>query len=267
MMSGIEAVIVNHDTSLFSELALRSLWALGTAAPLRVTVSDNHSSDADLASLQAACRELGAAFEPTRWPVAEKRVNTHGDVLRDFVSAGPDADYYLFVDCDIDFDEPDVVGTMLDDLGSDPALWAVQARFRSTERSHGEGASLDIWAGRPISVHVGADWGSGMDERPLGVVGHIYPRVHPGCTLVANTPAFRRAVETVGLACAVIISQDEGAGGFLDTMGLASAAMTVAGYRYALSRATVHHFFNASYDDKHVAAREADCRERLARFR
>lgn len=44
----VRAAIVNHNTSLFSELALRSLLAShdhDTGVDLDVTVLDNHSSD------------------------------------------------------------------------------------------------------------------------------------------------------------------------------------------------------------------------------
>jgi hypothetical protein len=156
------------------------------------------------------------------------------------------------------------VSVLLDDLLADDALWAVQARFRWVEENQGRDASLDIWAGKPIALHVGRvveRW-----ESADRFDGTIQRRVHPGATLVRNTEAFRRVVDVLGLSCAVRMSADPAHAGFLDTFGLASAAMEAAGYRYALSRATVHHFFMASYDDQHVAARAADCRQRLARF-
>src|SRR5689334_17713044 len=129
----VRAVIVNHNTSLFSELALRSLLgshASDRAIDLDVTVADNHSSDPHVSQLRAACDELGSRFELSRWPVDGSTVNTHGDVLRDFVLAHPDADHFLFVDCDIDFEEAGAVTTMLEDLDADDTLWCVQARFR-----------------------------------------------------------------------------------------------------------------------------------------
>jgi hypothetical protein len=48
---------------------------------------------------------------------------------------------------------------------------------------------------------------------------------------------------------------------------MVSTVMGAVGYRYALSEVLVHHFFTASYDKVHVAAREADARRRLERFR
>jgi hypothetical protein len=264
----VRAVIVNHNTSLFSELAVRSLIRSHEAdrgeIDLDVTVVDNHSSDEHLGPLRAACDELGASFELSRWPADDKLLNTHGDVLRDFVLADERADHFLFVDCDIDFEEAGAVSTMLDDLTSDEELWAVQARFRWTEENNGRDTSLDIWAGRPIDLRVGRAIDRWDDVTAFG--GTIQRRCHPGATLIRNTDLFRGVAGIVGFSCAVRMSADPDHAGFLDTLGLASAAMGAHGYRYGLSRTTVHHFFMASYDDEHVAAREADARERLNRF-
>src|SRR5437588_1723189 len=119
MRPSIEAIIVNHNTSLFAELALRSLVASIRAGDpldrLQITLVDNHSSD-DMSTLLSVIAETGTRFERSRWPASEAEVNTHGDVLRDFVLARPDADYYLFVDSDIDFETDAAVQTMLDEV-------------------------------------------------------------------------------------------------------------------------------------------------------
>lgn len=122
--SVVEAVIVNHNTSLFSELALRSLVASEEADPcgahVRVTIRDNHSDDQGLDALRAAAVSLGADFEPSRWPAGQGPVNGHGDVLRDFVLDHPDASHFLFLDCDIDVEEAGTLGVMLHDLEAPP---------------------------------------------------------------------------------------------------------------------------------------------------
>src|SRR2546425_12064280 len=100
----IEAVIVNHNTSAFAELCLRSLRASeDRAVGMRVTVADNDSDDDGVGALRDAAAECGARFERSRWPYSESTVNTHGDVLRDFVLGSPDALYYLFLDADVVF--------------------------------------------------------------------------------------------------------------------------------------------------------------------
>lgn len=55
----VRAVIVNHNTSLFSELALRSLAATSTTSStveLRTTVLDNHSDDEHVGARERDCR-------------------------------------------------------------------------------------------------------------------------------------------------------------------------------------------------------------------
>jgi hypothetical protein len=263
----VRAIIVNHNTSLFAELALRSLmWshANDSNIDLVVSVLDNHSADADLDRLKRACVEHGAEFALSRWPVEDKTLNTHGDVLRDFVLRHDDADRFLFVDSDIDFEEAGAVSTLVADLEEDDELWAVQARFKFSEARDGPGGSLDIWAGRPIALKVGRAIDRWDDVNVLD--GSIQRRCHPGATLCANTRLFRRVAEVIGFSTAVRLSGDSEHGGFFDTLGLASAAMATSGKRYALSRATVHHFFMASYDDQHKEARRIECERRLERF-
>ena len=266
----VEAVIVNHNTSLFAELALRSLHASIEAGPelpgLRLTVLDNHSTDSQEGLLDAV-KAAGANFELSRWPAKEAQLNTHGDVLRDFVLGHPDPDYYLFIDSDIDFETQVAAQTMVDELEADPGLWAVQARFSSTEARE-PGASLDIWAGRDYRVVLGEfDFGEGWrDDSRTAVTGTIHRRCHPGATLVRNSDLFQGLAAGIGFSSAVMIAADPAIGGFYDTFGLVSAGMGAAGYHYGLSSVRVHHFFMASYDQVHVVAREADCRRRLSRF-
>jgi hypothetical protein len=263
----VRAIIVNHNTSLFAELALRSLmWAHtgDSSIDLLVSVVDNHSTDAELDGLKGACVEHGAEFVLSRWPLAEATLNTHGDVLRDFVLRHDDAERFLFVDSDIDFEEAATISTLAADLAADDELWAVQARFRFSEMRDGPGGSLDIWAGRPVVLKVG----NAIDrwEHQNGFEGSIQRRCHPGATLCANTPLFPRVAQVIGFSTAVRLSADSEHGGFFDTLGLASAAMATNGRRYALSRATVHHFFMVSYDDQHTEARRIECERRLKRF-
>ena len=261
----IQACLVNHNTSDFAELAVRSLWTCNRdmAHRLALTVLDNHSDDDGLAALQQAVADLGASFEASRWPRQGSRVNSHGDVLRDFVLAQPEAEYLLFLDADIVFIEDDTVQTMLAELDSDPTLWAVQARFHWSEGAIGVGSSLDIGAGDPIDVAVRV--GPTQHSYEFAAKGSVQSRLHPGCALIRNSPVFRQAAERPGLGCAVVLSGDGALAGYYDTMALASAAMAAAGFLYGLSAATVAHYFNVSYDrrDALTVAKREDCQRRL----
>ena len=263
----IEAVIVNHNTSAFSELCLRSLYA--TESPLgsglSVTVIDNHSGDPGIGDLHRAAVELGARLETSRWPAEEATVNTHGDVLRDFVLARPEASYYLFLDADIVFIHRATLTTMRADLDGRQDRWAVQARFAGTERNRGPGASLDIGHGDPMDLYAGFEG----TEWHFTVHGTGKRRVHPGCALITNSPALQRTAATAGFATAVSLSQDASVAGYYDTMALASMVMATHGQSYALSTAEVVHYYNISYDDRTELTREklADCHRRLALLR
>jgi hypothetical protein len=266
--SRVEACVVNHNTSEFAELALRTLVATHqqrlAAGQLRVTVMDNHSTDGGLNDLVAAASELGAAFQRSRWPAATAPVNSHGDVLRDFVAARHQATHVFFVDADIVFTAPDCLGVMLAEIAASQDVWAVQARFHWDEDKHGPGASLDIWAGHHDQFWVGIGQ---PPVRPFA--GRHKRRCNPACTLVANTPVFRSVAEIIGLSAGVVVSADEALAGFADTLGLASLAMRTHGLRYVLSAVTVGHYSGVSYDDpaNPVDFKIEECRRRLAALR
>ncbi|AEH10078.1 hypothetical protein FsymDg_2735 [Candidatus Protofrankia datiscae] len=223
-----DACIINHNSSEFTELALRTLIRTHQHriddGELRITVIDNHSTDEGLDNLRNAVRELPATWERSPWPAADSTVNSHGDVLRAFVQAHEDASHLWFVDADIVFRQPDCLGVMLTDLAARPDLWAVQARFHWLESNHGPGTSLNIWAGRHQRLWAGIGQ---PPDRPFP--GSHKRRCHPACALVANTPTFRRVTDIIGLSAALIISVDERLAGFADTLGLASLAMETHG--------------------------------------
>jgi hypothetical protein len=267
----IDACIVNHNTSPFAELALRSLAAThppaAAQAQLRITVIDNHSEDGRVPELEAAAAEVGASFYTSRWPASASWVNSHGDVLRAFVRDHQDADYFLFVDSDVVFDTNGSVWTMLREAESHPDVWAVQARFRSHEQYEGAGSSLDIWAGQDHQVWVGMRESTGPHDYPIA--GTRKKRCHPACALIAGSEGFRRVADIIGMSGAIVISQDPQLAGFHDTLGLASQAMSVLGLRYILSEIAVIHFFYVSYeqDQAMVAAKLAECSRRLDALR
>lgn len=267
----IEAVIVNHNTSDFAELCLRSLVARssGLDMQLRITVSDNHSADNGLELLQRATADVGAAFELSRWPADEARVNTHGDALRDFVVARPESDFYLFLDADIVFTNDDALPTMIRELEGEPSLWAVQARFVNTERHRGPRASLDIGAGTPQHLYTGFEGPASGWRTSFPVVGSGQRRCHPGCALIRNSLPFRRTASRLGFATAVVLSAEAAVAGYYDTMALASAVLSTHSLDYALSAAEVAHYFNVSYDERTAltADKRSDAQRQLASLR
>jgi hypothetical protein len=267
----IEAIIVNHNTSPFAELCLRSLAARARSVEprLRVTVVDNHSTDHGLGSLVDAAEEMGAPFERSRWPADQAKVNTHGDVLRDFVLARPSATFYLFLDADIVFVDDSTVRTMVSELDGDPDLWAIQARFVNAERHRGAGSSLDIGAGSPQNLYVGFEDPASAWHTSFPIVGSGQGRCHPGCALIKNSSSLQYTAARFGFATAVVMSADSAIAGYYDTMALASAVLSTHGLAYALSAATVAHYFNVSYDERTSLTDEkrVDALRQLATFR
>ena len=264
----IEACIVNHNTSEFAELAVRTLAATHAeslnSGRLGVTMVDNHSNDHGLPALKAACHELNIDFFQSAWPAAKSPVNTHGDVLRDFVTAHETATHFLFVDTDVYFLTHDTVGTMLTELTNQPEVWAVQARFAWAEEHRGRGASLTIEAGPPQQLRACID---GASAGPF--TGRYKPRCHPALALVTNTTVFRKVTDIIGLSAAVIIAADPSTAGFADTFSLTSLVMQTHNLRHALSEVTVGHYYGVSYNDpdQPVDDKIADCRRRLAQLR
>ncbi|WP_217428418.1 alpha/beta fold hydrolase [Microlunatus speluncae] len=264
----IRACIVNHNTSVFAELALRSLAAAHvdwlSSGRLRITIMDNHSTDEGLPNLIMACDQLGVEFTRSRWPVADSKVNSHGDVMREFVAAHPTATHFLFADADTYQLEDDTVGRMAAELAADDSAWAIQARFPWVEEHDGPGRSLNPWAGRIQRL------GATIEDTATGpFAGQHKPRCHPAFSLVVNTDAFRRVADVVGLSSAVIIAVDPEIAGFADTFGLATLAMQTHGLHHALSSAMIGHYHGVSYQDPNQPAdgKLEDCQRRLALLR
>jgi hypothetical protein len=268
-MSRIEGVVVNHNTSLFTELAVRSLLATHPAdLDLGVTVLDNASDD-DTSALRAYLDASGIPFLPSGFGL-KSRDNTHGEVLRAFILSHPDTDYYLLLDADICFVQPNTLLTMQRELDADAGIFAVQARMSwdgVTEMPGsgwhiGEGSSMYVrfsLAGEPIS-----------DERLREAgesIGKLQPRCHPGCALVRNTPVFRRVVEHIGLSTAWLFGDVQLQHGFYDTFALACHVMKTHEQRYILSSAVALHYFCVSYDPLGMDHKRRDCCERLDALR
>jgi hypothetical protein len=217
----IEAVTVNHNTSRYMELMLRSLYATHSAdLSLSLALYDNASQD-DTAALVAFGQTRSILMEQSGF-TTETLNNSHGEILRRFVLEHPDCGYYLFLDADVCFVQCDTIFTMMRELEEDPEAFAIGPRLS--------------WDGRrdlPEEVHT---------KNP-----DIYSaRLHPCCALVRNTEGFRRVVQEVGFSTVSVhwAERDE----YLDTFKLMTKVMRTHGYHHLTSSAMVIHFFCASYE-------------------
>jgi hypothetical protein len=231
----IQAVVVNHNTSKYTELMLRSLFARHSSdLDLPVMVLDNGSQD-DKTELEAYAKGRGipvvkSGFElKTKW-------NSHGEVLSKFVLEHPDCVYYLFLDTDTCFIQNDTMDTMLWELEQDPMAFGIAPRISSNGETEIE---EEYWE-------------------------KVYDyRLHPCCALVRNTAVFRRVVEEIGLSCVQYLWAEGEE--YLDTFKLMSMVMKTHGYRHILSSKMVLHFFSVTYDwePQHVMEFKAGLRDRL----
>lgn len=239
----VAAVSVNHNTSAYMELMLRSFFACHARLPsLTFTVRDNGSTD-DTGPLRALAARHGVAVEPSGFPLTTAN-NSHGEILSRFVLDHQDASHFLFLDADVCFLEDDTLGTLLRELDSRPDAFGIGPRLS--------------WDGRAEIPQAARDANPDICDA----------RLHPCCALIRNTPLFRRVVETIGLACARYLwaERDE----YLDTFKLMTRVMATHGQTHARSGAMILHFFSVSYawDTPELAANKARHRDaRLAELR
>jgi hypothetical protein len=235
----IKAATVNHNTSPYMELMLRSLFARHPSGlNLSLTIFDNASQD-DMTGLHsyAAMKEIPIIPSGHK---TETINNSHGEILRRFVLENPEPKYYLFLDADICFLEHNTLNCMLDELEADSGAFGIHPRM---------------------------SW-DGVDEIPKQVIEDnpdiYYARLHPCCALVKNTPLFRNVVEEVGLSCVKLLWADGEE--YLDTFKLMTKAMKTHGMKHILSSRMVLHFFCVSYvweATRHWDEAKAQRRDRL----
>lgn len=216
----IAAASVNHNTSAYMELMLRSLFARHPAGlALDLTIFDNASTD-DLSELRRYAAKVHVPIIPSGFSPTTA-YNSHGDILRRFVLEHPDCTHYLFLDADVRFIETDTLLTMLAEVERTPPVFGIGPRL---------------------------SW-DGVNEIPLEA-RQANPdicdaRLHPCCALIPNTPLFRQVVEIIGFACVRYLWAEREE--YLDTFKLMTRVMQTHGLRHRLSSAMIQHFFCVSY--------------------
>ena len=216
----IAAASVNHNTSAYMELMLRSLVACHPErSQLSLTIFDNGSTD-DMAELRAYAGRIGVPIVPSGYRLNTLH-NSHGDVLDAFVASHPDASHFLFLDADVYFLEPDTIGTLLAELEASPDAFGIGPRLSW------DGSTEIPQAAREANPDI------------------CDARLHPCCALVRNTPLFRSIVETVGLGCSrrLWAERDE----YIDTFKMVTRVMHTHGLRHRLADVMIQHFFAVSY--------------------
>ena len=120
----VKAIVVNHNTSKYTELMLRSLACAHRRSPA-VTILDNKSTD-DTVALDAYARENGIELMQSGFDTTQ--LHSHGELLTKFILDNPEAPFLLFIDSDACFVEENTIDEMLAKLAGTPSLFAVQVQ-------------------------------------------------------------------------------------------------------------------------------------------
>jgi hypothetical protein len=218
----LKAVTVNHNTSAYLELMIRSLFARHpqeSGLNFSLTIFDNASQD-DITAVDAFAREKQIPIIQSGF-TTDTENNSHGEVLRRFVLENPDPTHYLFLDSDVCFLEDSTLNTMLAELEGVPDAFGIGPRM---------------------------SW-DGIEEIPTSVLKEnpdiCDARLHPCCALVKNTLLFRDVVEEIGLSCVKYLWAN--AEEYLDTFKLMTKVMKTHGLKHIFSSKMVLHFFCVSY--------------------
>ncbi|CAG0998562.1 hypothetical protein ANAEL_02779 [Anaerolineales bacterium] len=259
----IYGVTVNHNTSRFVELMLRTLFLTNDLSGLafHMVVLDNASNDEYVEQLTAYLANQSIPFIQTGLD-NRVAVEKHGLALANFVKERKDCTHYLFLDSDMWFVENDTIPTMWRELVESPSsVFANQARI------HG------YYADRAIEGRDGVPGANSLDgvewETVCGnpvvkntrYTTRIAYRCSPVCSLIANTPVFRTVTETIGLNPA--ISFGAWAAKHYDTFGLMTHVMATHGFRFIVSSKTVNHFTETVYRPELRAPKDKDCSKML----
>lgn len=252
----VQVVTVNHGTTPYADLLLRSLVAHHEDRSAIDVLLLNNGPDDDLGRLDWS-KQYGVRIRPSGYPL-EAEVTTHGEVLRDAVLAEPDCDAYLFVDSDVCFTSDNTIGVMADELTADPELFAVQAMWGTAEGTEYDAAVSPIDITSRIREAVlfpdQTEW-----PEPYEYETGYGDRVHPFCVLVRNDRAFRTTVEVLGLSPGG--TQCVRGAVWFDTLGILTQVMKTHGKTWRKSSRSVLHFASVSWrseqDALHAGHRDA----------
>ena len=231
----------------------RSTQCTESGEDVRFTIMDNSSQDG-AEELEEDSRSIGIEFRQSGFVASEQQENSHGEALRQFVMENPECEYYLLLDADLCFIMAETVDTLVNEITDCDDVWAVHARSRRStthlfkprqprRQDLSEYQSQKMVDRRRIYLHLlqpkpqtepsgklaeppEINYDKLEDQPVKTVVGSARPRCEPCCTLVRNTPVYRRVADRIGFNRAWMLGNTiESAGGY-DTMGLITAVMT-----------------------------------------
>jgi len=262
--------MVTHNTSLFAEHAVRSIFAANDLSGLnfRMHVLDNASRDQRAPALANYLKDAGVPLIQTGLDDSPDSTK-HAAAFEKFVRENPGCSHYLFLDPDIWFEDPDVIPTMVKELetAGDLVFGNQAQNFEYFENKVIEGGG-----------RIAGDGGQCDRKWRINIGGKDYAmslahRCSPACCLIKNTPTFRRVVEIMGLGAWWTFrapgkpGADNGRNAVLyDTFSLMTHAMKTHGLEYMISSARIMHYTNVAWRPKELDRKEKDCLARIERF-
>jgi len=259
----IYGVTVNHNTSHFVELMLRSLFFTNAlnSIDFHMFVLDNNSDDEYLDQLEAYLTNqriplIQTGFDNSLAP--EK----HGAAFDNFVEEYDDCTHFLFLDSDIWFVEQNTIPTMLTELlNSPPVIFANQARI------------YGYYAYRVIEGRDGNPGVGDVDDFPTWqvncsgtkYVSRLARRCSPACCLIANMPVFRKVVKIVGLGRAM--GFEVGTAKWYDTFSLMTHVMATHDLHFMVSSKRINHFTMTGYQPEARGLKDSNCLAMLDELR
>ena len=109
----------------------------------------------------------------------------------------------------------------------------------------------------------------GRQQPLITMAGTVNPRCQPCCTLVRNTPSFRRVADRIGFSAAWLFENAPEGAGIYDTMALMTAVMTTHDQVYLVSSCGVLHFWKVAYGlhEPSMAVKNDQCQRLLQPYR
>lgn len=259
----IYGVTVNHNTSHFVELMLRSLFYTDDLSSLdfHMFVLDNNSDGKYIGQLKGYLAEheiplIQTGFDNSLAP--EK----HGAAFESFIEEYDDCTHYLFLDSDIWFLEQNTIPTMMNELlEAPPSTFANQARI------------YGYYAHRIISGRDGKPGVGDVEHFPVWDASccdttyttRLVYRCNPACCLVSNKPVFRKVARVIGLGRAMVF--EVGSARYHDTFSLMTHVMATHDLPFIVSSKRINHFTMTGYQPEARGLKDSNCLTMLDELR
>jgi hypothetical protein len=253
-MPCIHAVVVNQNTSIFTELMIQTLIRSDNLSELgfHLTVIDNDSSDRCLDNLKATVAANGWSWLQSGFD-STLSVDKHAAALQMFFEQCSSNEWILLLDADVWFPEKHTIKTLIETLEAHTKAFACHPMiFSLPEQTVAEGISRIPGA----TPHDDSHWIQTLDGNEYTVSRQ--PRCTPICCLIRLDAVIKKVLSSFGSYRAHIYQL--GKAYFYDTLALTTKILATHGYTYCVSRNTVCHFVGVLSDQSQNKEKTELCR-------